>query len=290
MADTRDVRSWWAEHPMTYGDVHGDATWHGREAQPGTPEFFAEVDRKFLSWNAPLHGRRPFERLFPYDAYAGRPVLEIGCGMGTMASCWAQAGAGVTAVDLNPVAVERTTERLALHGLEGDVRQADARELPFADASFDYVWSWGVLHHSPDLEQSLAELMRVLRPGGGFGVMVYHRRSLLHWYMTEYVEGFLHMERRFLDPVALASRYGDAAREEGNPHTWPVTRPELLGMLRPHAEDTAVRVLGTDLDSVLQWLVPGLGPRLPRWMRKTWARRLGWSLWAHGHRSGAAAG
>jgi ubiquinone/menaquinone biosynthesis C-methylase UbiE len=78
-----------------------------------------------------------------------------------------------------------------------------------------------VLHHSPDIARSLAELMRVLRPGGGFGLMVYHRRSLLHWYMTEYVEGVLHMERRFLDAVALASRNGDAAREEGNPHRTP---------------------------------------------------------------------
>src|SRR4051794_40372007 len=131
--------------------------------------------------------------------------------------------------------------------------------------------------------------MRVVRPGGGFGIMVYHRRSLLHWYMTGYIEGFLHMERRFLGPVALASRYGDAAREEGNPHTWPVTRGELRGMLPRHAGDVAIRPLGTDLDSVLQLLVPRVGGRLPRFMKKPWARRLGWSLWAHGHRDSGPA-
>jgi ubiquinone/menaquinone biosynthesis C-methylase UbiE len=287
MADTRDVQSWWAEHPMTYGDVHGESRWDGEDAQPGTVAFYDRVDREFLGWNRPLHGRRPFDRIFPYDEYAGRPVLEVGCGLGTMAMCWAQAGADVTAVDLNAVAVERTRERLALRGLTGAVQQADARALPFEDASFDYVWSWGVLHHSAELDRSLGELMRVLRPGGGFGVMVYHRRSLLHWYMTEYVEGFLHYERRFLDPVALASRYGDAAREEGNPHTWPVTRHELAGMLRPDSDDATIRVLGTDLDSVLQWLVPGVGARLPRWVKKPWARRFGWSLWAHGRRNQA---
>lgn len=274
-----DVREWWAEHPMTYGDVHGLSA----EAV-GTPAFFDALDARFLEWNRPLHGERPFERIFPYDRHRGGRVLEVGCGMGTMASCWARQGARVTAVDLNPTAVAQTRRRFELLGLEGDVRQADARGLPFDDATFDYVWSWGVLHHSPDLAQSIRELLRVTRPGGGYGLMVYHRRSLLHWYMTRYVEGFLHMESRFLSEVALASRYGDAAREEGNPHTWPVTRPELRALLSASGASVDISVLGTDLDSVLRLMLPGLGDLLPTALKKPWARRFGWSLWAHGHR------
>ena len=274
-----EVREWWAEHPMTYGDVHGESA----EAL-GDPQFFAEVDARFLEWNRPLHGERPFERIFPYDRHRGGRVLEVGCGMGTMASCWAREGAQVTAIDLNPTAVNQTRRRFELLGLEGDVRQADARRLPFDDGAFDYVWSWGVLHHSPDLGQSLRELLRVTRPGGGYGVMVYHRRSLLHWYMTMYVEGFLHMESRFLSDVELASRYGDAAREEGNPHTWPVTRRELHTLLSAAGASVDIRVLGTDLDSVLRLMLPGVGELLPAGLKKPWARRFGWSLWAHGHR------
>jgi ubiquinone/menaquinone biosynthesis C-methylase UbiE len=274
-----EVREWWAEHPMTYGDVHGQSA----EAL-GDPQFFAEVDARFLQWNRPLHGERPFDRIFPYDRYRGGRVLEVGCGMGTMASCWARQGARVTAVDLNPTAVTQTRRRFELLGLEGDVRQADARRLPFDDGAFDYVWSWGVLHHSPDLGQSLRELLRVTRSGGGYGVMVYHRRSLLHWYMTMYMEGFLHMESRFLSDVELASRYGDAAREEGNPHTWPVTRRELHALLSGTGASVDIRVLGTDLDSVLRLMLPGLGERLPAGLKKPWARRFGWSLWAQGHR------
>jgi ubiquinone/menaquinone biosynthesis C-methylase UbiE len=273
------VQRWWAEHPMTYGDVHGEAT-----AERGTPTFFASVDRRFLEWNRPLHGRRPFERIFPYDHYRGARVLEVGCGMGTMASIWAREGALVTAVDLNPTAAEQTRRRFELLGLEGEILQADGRELPFESGAFDYCWSWGVLHHSPDLKRSLSELLRVVRPGGGYGVMVYHRRSLLHAYMTRYVEGFLHLERRFLTDRELASRYGDAAREEGNPYTWPVTRSELRAMLDAAGGRGHIRVLGTDLDSGVRLMLPGLGDLVPTALKKPWARRLGWSLWAHGQR------
>lgn len=285
MTRTDDISRFWSENPMTYGSAHGEARYDDGAYQPGTRAFFERVDREFLAWNRPLHGDYPFDRLFPYGAVpTGGRVLELGCGMGTMAALWATRGADVVAVDLNEVAVAQTRRRFELMGLTGQIEQADARDLPFAAGTFDYVWSWGVLHHSPDIERSIAELMRVLKPGGGFGVMVYHRRSLLHLYMTRYVEGFLHRETRFLDSLGIASRYGDAAREEGNPHTWPMTRSELKALFGPHSEDLRVRTLGTDLDGVLPWMVPGLGSVLPVPLKKPWARRFGWSLWSEGHR------
>jgi len=286
VTDVEAVERWWAENPMTYGTTHGKAEYAGGESvELGTYEFFAQVDRQFYAWNTPLHNRRPFDRLFPYDDYGPDDrVLEVGCGMGTMAMNWSRAGVRMTAVDLNEVAAAQTRRRMELAGLEADVRQADARRLPFDDGTFSYAYSWGVLHHSPDVEASVTELMRVLKPGGGFGIMVYHRRSLLHWYVTEYVEGFLHYERRFLDPRQLASRYGDAGREEGNPLTWPMTKRELRHALVPSSDDVRIRVLGTDVDFVLDSMVPRLSRVVPRALKKPWARRLGWSLWAFGHR------
>ena len=51
-----------------------------------------------------------------------------------------------------------------------------------------------------------------------------------------------------------------------------------------YSDDLAIRVLGTDLDSIFKFLLPGLGLVLPAWAKKPWARRLGWSLWMHGHK------
>lgn len=280
--DVSEVQRWWAENPMTYGEVHGRAAYADAAYQLGTPEFFARLDREFYSWNTPLHDARPFGRLFPYDEYAGGRVLEVGCGLGTMAMNWARAGARVTAVDLNPTSIEMTRRRFALHGLAGDIRLEDARTLPFADNSFDYCYSWGVLHHSPDLEQSIAELMRVLRRGGGFGVMLYNRRSVLYRYQIEYLQGFLHYENQFLGALELASRYGDGDAQEGNPHTWPVTAEEARAMLLPYSRNVSVQRLGTELDQIFRQMLPFVARVVPRFARKSWARRYGWSLWIAG--------
>lgn len=180
----------------------------------------------------------------------------------------------------------QTARRFALYGLDGTMVQTDANNLPFHDHWFDYAYSWGVLHHSPDLALSIAEMMRVIRPGGGFGLMLYHRQSIAHWYLTEYVEGFLHNERRFLGPLELTSRYTDGASHEGNPHTWPVTRSEMQQMLAPFSKDVRIRSLGTELDHLLPlWLpLPRSHLFFPRAMKKVWARRFGWSLWIYGHK------
>lgn len=285
MNDKEEIKSWWAENPMVYGSVHGKPSFQGQQFELGTAEFFRRVDDELYGWNQHLHDKRPFDRLYPYDRYAnGARVLEIGCGMGTMAMNWAKAGARVSAVDLNPVAVEQTRRRFAIFGLQGEVRSADGNQLPFDDASFDYVYSWGVLHHSPDLQKSLREMMRVLRPGGEFGLMLYNRASIRYWYRMRYLEAFLHWEGRFLGPLELSSRYTDAEEAEGNPHTWPVTAGEVRAMLDGQAKAISTRCFGGELDELFKRLLPGLGMVLPLSIRKAWARRFGWSLWAEGTR------
>jgi SAM-dependent methyltransferase len=106
-------------------------------------------------------------------------VLEIGVGLGADHQRFAEAGARLTGIDLTDRAVEHTRRRLALFGLKSDLRVADAESLPCADESFDLVYSWGVLHHTPYTARAIAEIWRVLRLGGVCKVMIYHRYSLV---------------------------------------------------------------------------------------------------------------
>jgi len=284
------IRDWWASYPMTYGREHGSAVFtleDGRSVQVafGSRDFFVLADKTFYQWNLPHHSEKGyFSRLFPYERFAGKAVLEVGCGMGCMAMNWAQQGALVTAVDLNPVSVRLTRQRFDAFQLSGIVQQADAESLPFREAGFDYVYSWGVLHHTPNIRQAIRELFRVLKPGGSAGVMLYHRNSVLYRFLTEYIEGFLNMERRFLSPLELASRYADGGREEGNPHTWPVTRKEVFQDLFTDFQDVRIRTLGTDLPHVFELWFPGLAQKFPSGWMDALARRFGWSLWITGEK------
>jgi len=113
-----------------------------------------------------------------------RRVLEIGVGAGSDFSRWVRSGAIATGVDLTDAAIRLTREHLATLELDTsrvDLRVADAEKLPFEDESFDIVYSWGVLHHSPDTEQAFREVSRVLRPGGVFRGMIYHVPSWSGW-------------------------------------------------------------------------------------------------------------
>jgi SAM-dependent methyltransferase len=111
-------------------------------------------------------------------------VLEIGVGAGSDFSRWVKSGAIATGVDLTDAAIRLTSEHLETMELDTsrvDLRVADAEKLPFEAATFDIVYSWGVLHHSPDTEQAFREVSRVLRPGGVFRGMVYHVPSWSGW-------------------------------------------------------------------------------------------------------------
>src|SRR5262249_10445904 len=101
-------------------------------------------------------------------ARSGHKVLDAGCGYAYHTLRVARCGASITAVDFSKVALEvaRHTIETARIGHQVELKQADLTSLPFADNSFDFVISWGVLMHIPELESALTELARVLKPEG----------------------------------------------------------------------------------------------------------------------------
>jgi ubiquinone/menaquinone biosynthesis C-methylase UbiE len=114
-----------------------------------------------------------------FSAASGQRTLEIGVGLGADHQRFAEAGAKLSGIDLTPRAIEHTRRRLALFGLDSDLQVADAEALPFPNASFDRIYSWGVLHHSPNTPKAIDEALRVLRTGGRASVMIYHRHALV---------------------------------------------------------------------------------------------------------------
>jgi ubiquinone/menaquinone biosynthesis C-methylase UbiE len=113
-----------------------------------------------------------------FASSSGLRVLEIGVGMGADYLEWLKAGAQATGVDLSAISVERARRRCELSGYKPDLRVADAEHLPFPDNSFDVVYSYGVMHHSPDTAACIDEARRVLKPGGQARIMLYHHPSL----------------------------------------------------------------------------------------------------------------
>jgi ubiquinone/menaquinone biosynthesis C-methylase UbiE len=156
------VHRFWSRTPC--GSL--DAT-----APEGTREYYDEIEAR-------RYQLEPFiKRYADFEVARGQTVLEIGVGLGTDHVQFARAGADLYGVDLTDRSIELVKRRLQLEGLRSQLQVADAESLPFPDASLDVVYSWGVLHHTPDTRRAVAEAARVLRPGGRICVMVYSRHA-----------------------------------------------------------------------------------------------------------------
>jgi SAM-dependent methyltransferase len=161
--DSRDRNRFWTEYQPGFRFT---------EAEPGSPEFFAEVEahRYALEPHIPELAR--------FDSWAEKDVLEAGCGIATDGIRFARSGARYTGLDFSPTALELAGRRFGAEGRGGRFVQGSVTELPFEDDSFDLVYSNGVIHHVPETDRAVREFHRVLRPGGTAIVMVYQRWSL----------------------------------------------------------------------------------------------------------------
>jgi ubiquinone/menaquinone biosynthesis C-methylase UbiE len=174
----------------------------GIVGSPGSRAYFNEIDRRFLSSarNYAPWRNLPFETIIPFDALRDKDVLEIGVGHGTHAQLLAPRCRSFIGIDLTARSAAATSRRLALFNLPGSILQMDAETMAFAANSFDFIWSWGVVHHSADTRQVLREMHRVLRPGGRCTVMIYHR-SWWHYYVCGCLRGVF--QKRFRNRAPL---------------------------------------------------------------------------------------
>ena len=164
-------RMWWDTQPMRYD--HREKIL----AEPGSPEYFNEIDgrffgavRQFMPWK-----HIPFDPLIDFQSLAFKDVLEVGVGYGSHAALLAPSSRSFTGIDLTHGACVMTKRRFELLNLRADILRMDAEHMSLRDESFDYIWSWGVIHHSANPVRMIHEIYRTLRPGGEAVIMVYHR-------------------------------------------------------------------------------------------------------------------
>jgi 2-polyprenyl-3-methyl-5-hydroxy-6-metoxy-1,4-benzoquinol methylase len=168
-----------------FADVSIDAVrdfWNARPCnirhsakEVGTRDYFDEVERRkyFVEPHIPAFAG--------FSRWKDRKVLEIGCGLGTDTVSFARAGANVTAVELSQTSAELARQRLEVYGL-GDrvtIHVGDAEQLPslIAPRTFDLVYSFGVIHHSPHPRRIVDHIKRYMGPMSELRLMVYSRIS-----------------------------------------------------------------------------------------------------------------
>ncbi len=170
-AEKANIQKWWGDlYKQLYEGHEDDATLQTMAAN------MAQVEDLFCKRQLLAAEEMPLDEL------QGKLVLESGPGGGAHSAVFKKYGASMVAVDLTAERVAATARKLALiEGGEGRAYQADGENLPFRDDSFDIVYSNGVLHHSENTDTCIAEVNRVLKPGGKAVIMLYSRHSTTYW-------------------------------------------------------------------------------------------------------------
>ena len=165
--------------------------------QIGTKEYFDEVEAKryLVEPHIPIFAE--------FDKYTGKRVLEIGCGIGTDAVNFARSGCIYTGTDLSESSLDLAKERFNVYGLTGNFQCVDAENLSeeIKTREFDLIYSFGVIHHSPNPTKIVEEIAKLLPKGGELKLMVYAKNS---WKATMIDAGFDQPEAQFGCPIALS--------------------------------------------------------------------------------------
>jgi 2-polyprenyl-3-methyl-5-hydroxy-6-metoxy-1,4-benzoquinol methylase len=260
-----DVRRYWDARPCNIR--------HSRK-QVGSVEYFDEVEARKYFVEPHIPGFAEFDR------WAGKRVLEVGCGIGTASIDFARAGAQLTAVDLSSESLDIARQRAEVMGVADRIEfvQANAEELTSVlSGSYDLAYSFGVVHHTPHPERALQQIRALVAPGGTLKLMVYHRHSWkVLWIVTTQGRG------RFRKTAELVATHSEA--QTGCPVTFSYTRREGRNLV----EDSGFRVTDVSVDHVFPYRIPDYVEYryvkepyfrwMPEPMFRAFERRFGWHL------------
>ena len=229
-----DVRAYWNRRPC---NIRHSA------APIGTDQYFAEVtERKYF-----VEPHIP--KFADFARWKGKRVLEIGCGLGTDTEQFARAGASVVAVDLSDESLELAKKRIQIRGLSDSVAfvnaNAEVLSTEVAPEEFDLVYSFGVLHHTPNPMNAYRELTKFMGPSSVGKIMVYHRRSSKTAALI-----LRHGWPKVWEIDKAVAKQSEA--EFGCPFTYTYTRKSLSTDLA----EAGLQVVGTSVDHIFPYQIP----------------------------------
>jgi ubiquinone/menaquinone biosynthesis C-methylase UbiE len=175
-----DVKDFWNRNVCQTEFIRTDET--------GSKAFFEEAEKVRYKYHYYLPAL--FDNIAAVKP--GGKLLEIGCSMGTDLLQLARRDLQVTGIDLTEAGIELAQRRFQLYNIQAQLKTGNAENLPFDDSSFDIVYSFGVLHHTPDTGRAVEQVRRVLAPGGLAVIMLYHRRSfnyIIHRLLNQPFDG-----------------------------------------------------------------------------------------------------
>jgi ubiquinone/menaquinone biosynthesis C-methylase UbiE len=196
MIDINTVKEFWERH------VNNE---YYTRADRRSPKYFSEIEAK--RYRHHYHLVELFEHLRTEDP-VGKNLLEIGCGIGIDTLRLASLGfREVVGIDLSDTAIEIARSNAEAKNV-ANVRfeRANGEGLEFTDNCFDVVYSFGVIHHTPYIKNAIAEIHRVLKPGGWARVMIYHRYSVVNLLHTAFRLPY-ESPRTLKDHCPIVNRY-----------------------------------------------------------------------------------
>lgn len=212
--------------------------WQGKNIPQ---QWYSSKDKLSVQWFNEL-SRKRFEEYYAYlsiDAefahHSGEKVLEVGTGIGTDLVEYAKNGAIASGIDLGSDQVELTKFNFNIRNIDYDtIVQASAEELPFENGSFDLVYSFGVLHHTPDTHKAVSEVHRVLKDDGQAIVMLY-ARGWKHYLKRCFVHGII-LGKIFKYKFNWQKLYNDVSEVHGgSPKTDIYTKSQVKELFKDYS-------------------------------------------------------
>lgn len=244
-------------------------------SEVGTRQYFDEVETRkyFVEPHIP--------RFAGFECWREKRVLEIGCGIGTDTINFARHGAWVTAVELSEASLKIARQRAEVYGLGDHIcfYQANAENMSqvVAVEPYDLIYSFGVIHHTPNPERVVDQIRHYVRPGSTIKLMVYNRYSWKVWWIVlKFGKG------QFWRLPELVARHSEA--QEGCPVTFTFTKRQMWQLLARYSfkvtEMWVDHIFPYRISDYVEhrykkvWYFRWMPQSLFRWMERHW----GWHL------------